>query len=779
MINGYGHIATLKFRPYERLYPAYASPTARRIRFFKKGYTGAVRELMGGNETVVKGQTGGDVWFGIRPTTVTISLLLEDSHINEFYAENDRDVFFVMEQGPVTLFNSTPVGTWTVKFMGWLSPFGVKEPYEQLPYTVEMQGNCGLQSLKDFPFYSYPLTIQFTGPQSIKDTIYNCLLWAGPDRPLWISHKTWNVAQTNSPTGLASNEDSLSWSKVQLEAFRTDNGWKSCHDALTAFCEAFNSVLIHDAGVWKFLRVDELPLLSDITTREWVVFDGVADYTGSAYTENPTLTVGPSLMPTASANVSREAAVTTHKVTFTYGKLYNILRNGDFSNGVNSWSTGAGYPGYAAPQAPLSYPSSAVGAGTEDSPYGLRITGESRFDARYVEAPTRWQKLTIQRSGKKLSDYFGIPVPVDQDKVVVGDPHMISLSFTYVNINTGGPKVAVWVYVTDPRGRNRVFTLDQTGDWVEGNKTDIYHIPRNVYKDGTVDRAKPTSGETYEIKAVSPVPGVGAYDLYVELHAGTTISGPFENIPKTIEYRNVRLTKEIATRVVLDKDLFTAKAFADTASKRQTTDELELVIGSQMSAKAGATPRLGGILNMDGETPAYDWAVRLPGNTSIIGPIQELAAAGRLRLTRSHVQTFEGELDAQPGPLALIDFTELGCVAYTQRYEWDEVQGTCSIRAVEVLNYQTPTVAIKRSFVTADGVIIPMSPSGNLLPANSEPGLSKTIANPALAEAIKELLARTQAVRAVIGPKGTTGGNISVSIGSKRLGGILAIYGGK
>lgn len=676
------------------------------IRLFRRGFNGIVTELQASRPAFKLAGSMDDL-YGINPRRATITLISStDIPLTEFYASNERDMLVIVEIKPL---HNAPSGgykfpypygatknTFSPVFVGWLTPYQAKQPFQGGKFAITLSATCGLGSLKDFEYDYLPSLT------TIHDILYNCLVKCGYELPFWIASQIFEESHLQNGQLPNLEFNPLANIKVNTQGFVRNGKRINCFDVLNRIISS-NYILLQDRGVWKLQRREHL--IDFPGQLSYVVYKDPTDINPVVITEDIRRNVYKThnVKPLSGSSEGIEAAIETISLTASYGELVNQLRNGYFTSGFLSWqiSTGVG------PLAGSIPPPLLVGDGSDENPFGVQIPGNA-YDAVKVF------KKSVQ-AFNYLSYYFSLVQTVNISRVTktiaFADPNVtsqewnvqdqyVSLSIDYINRNCAGP-LAILKVVTS----KGTFYLNKNGQWVK----DITTAPLqqdNTYRDtyNNTLQAKPTLGETFTITATEPVPGLGPYTLTLYLYQGIALPEPRSNA--VIEYRRAWLTIDDRATIIATKEVVTVSPINLDTRLRQRKEEVNIELIDQTSWHGGAGLRYNAMLRVDA-TPTLRWITFLNGNL-IRDKWQNLVAKGRIRLQGSLGRTYEGDTIGEFGPLDLMRFVEIDNRLFIPvRWEWDAANRQITVRARELLNV-TSNLKLKGQWESHDGIVFPM-----------------------------------------------------------------------
>lgn len=653
-----------------------------RLEFYFRGYNGQASELFGAETTITLSQN--DKWIGIKTTESKISLVVQNNTtLQSFYVDDDRQVLVVLRKE----INST---TYQNIFYGWLTPWDATEPYMRAPYQIDLTATCGLGSLQDFEYDYLP------GIHTVHNILYNCLVKVGYELPLHQASYIYEESQLINGNLPNLEVDAFFTTKINTQGFIENGKRKSCYDILADFCEA-NYVLCQDGGVWKLVRREhQIDFAGQFA---YLRYQDAADY-------NPTTIVtdirkdvffDDDLVPLNGATLGVQQGVKIVEVTAPYGELVNQLRNGFFTGGLNSWTLNTSNFG---PVAGLIALPIAIGDGSENNPYALKVNGNAYNSAinntSYLLGLWSFkQTVNVSRTVRPISTTrIGQPGPATNQ-----ERQVISLSIDFVNYYCSGPLVVVMV-ATDQGN----YYLTKEGTFKKSITDGALTFDNTFRAQNGQLQAKPTKGETFTVTATEPVPGLGAYTLTVFFYQGISLETSLPNA--AIEYRRAYLTIDDNSTIVAVKEIVTASPANLDVRSRKRKEDITIPFVDQTTWHGGAGLRYNALLRVDA-TPTLRWIM----NTSA-GPIrdkwQNHVARGYYRLNGKQASIFDGDVLGEPSSLELLRFPELdNKLMMPTQWEWNVNRRTTRVRAIELLNVLS-NIKLKGQWESQDSIVFPM-----------------------------------------------------------------------
>lgn len=745
MKTGYGEIYRCEFLSNSAEAFGLSGRTPYRVRFWKKGYTGAVTELNMGDDPFVL-ETGDKEDFGLAVSRATIQVYSLSQEIDAFYVDNEQDMGVTLEQ-------QSAGDVWTRRFTGWLTPRTSGQKYGRRPGTLDIAATDGLGSLVDYPFYQYPFAYQYTGFNTLHDVIWTCLRWVGYEIPLYVSMHAYEESMTVSAA-----YNPFQHVKQLLTCYQKSNGdWLSCRDVLERVLQAFNCVLFQEDGVWKLLRRDEIALPN--VARNWISYADSTVTTGTAFTENPLRVVGYKQNATPqNLRISIDQSRRRWINTYNYGDPVNLLKNGDFSGALNNWQTQGTWNG------------GPIGDGTEGNPFGLQIIGTSPADQQYnayrVDKPWLpllgpvYQEITMARKAEEITvNVRGQLLKYNQQPT-----HIIHFSGRYINQGVAGPKMRITVEVTN-KGKAETYDLAQDGTWGSGSKAEHFLMFSNVIKDGSSQVSRPTTGESFTIQSVQGVPGEGDYKIQVSLYPGVILYNSTSPTSR-ITYRGLKIGLLDGESLELVSEQITAEPPGLDAQARKKEQKYETYMGDQTTGLGGAGKRVGALYREDGQTLTKRWVLNGATNR-----LQNHGVRGRLRLFGRQNRTVEGELKGDIRYSDVLSLSELGYTAMVYRVKRDYKRRVTAIKAIEIS--AVSAAPLTGSYINANGDKLPMGeleppPVGTTEPPTYLPrqnGGGVTTTTSGILQAMRDMLAKSQKMQLqVIPPGGSSGGDMGGTI---------------
>lgn len=671
--SGYGE----KFRAeFDSLPVGGDSPMAARkyrMCFYRRDYSGSRTDLTAGGSPY-KLSYAKEGLFGVFTRKASFELVSDNEiPLSEFYADDENDMFVVIYEGSSYA---------NIDFAGWLTPYNASQPYQAGKFLVKLSAQCGLGRLQDIEYDALPVLT------TVHDIVYTCLLKVGYELPLWKNSNIYEESHLVNGQIPALEFDAWKNVRFHCETFIQNGQRANCLAILERFIKP-NFILLQDAGVWK---IQHRPTVIDFYAQTtWLKYADAAD-------ESPVVEVvdsRKSVYKTASLKPLRgmseiiEPSQRLQEITADYGRLINRLRNGQFSSGLNSWTLS---------DAPVRPNPTALGDGTTENPYRIRIMGNAYEQTQ--KAPKDFRKQSYLNSFHSFSQ----SVTVKRDLINIGlganftistRRDIVSLEVEYINYNLKGPLVIVQVKTV-----SGTFYLTSQGAWTgKIQEADITGENTFVNTGGQM-ASKLTKGATVSVTAVDPVPAGGTYTLTVYVYQGVPFDTPVGN--SYIEYKSIRMTVEDTRTIVATKEVILAAAGSTDAASRKKKKSETIEICDQTSAHAGAGIRENALYRIDG-SPTKVWKM-LTATGSMRDKIQNLCARNRVRLMGAFGPGVEGDVLGEPGPLDVLQFPEMESrMDLIWKWETDRKTRTTTIKTVKLLNV-SDNLSLKASWTDDNGV---------------------------------------------------------------------------
>jgi hypothetical protein len=707
----------------------------RRIHFYQKGYDGNPFEIHREEDFVLTAESVvtfemvvDEQLFGpIAGRKAKIQLVVSDTFgTQDLYSNSDRDFL-------ITIDESSNDGVTYEKnlFTGWVSALDVKEPYGEPPYVVEISASCGIASLKNIPYSTFPSKAIRRGIGDTNEALLHCLAHVGYDLPVYTSlpiAEQLNQLPTPGITPPAPFSP-LVYARHDEQLFRG----KSCYEVLTAILETLGARICQQEGAVRIIRWGQYR--TPITSEPIGYNPETAQWRNNGSVQRGTPPVGTWLIEERidrqvhhtgegepiDSELFYEPIYHQAEVAVSYGDYRNELENGDFAEVTGLLPTG--YQGSNFVQARR------IGTGTVDQPYALQIDGfsdtyENRPDGYFVMFPL----VSIpSRNGTNLEE------------------DIWKLNLTYINRNTRGVKIMVLV-----KAGNDSFYLQPDSTWKEGSSNgknfSFYYTHDNFLPDGSDKQiAKPTKGVDVEIEMPS-IPTTKAYTIQIIAYRGRRLDGQTNSPPPQIDIQNVRLSRKDSSKLELKGERYVATV--QTEDPIREVEETTLILGDQLDAKREYLtivayppppvitrhtyfkPRMGALRRVDDAT-TEGWQTR-PNTFDQNKPLGMILAYERLALMAAIRRGFDGELFCvEPiRPLDVLIFPEL-LDASNQPIRMliishsvgDQTQ-IARVRAVAIPATIVGQITVKGNWETPDGVLIPMDES-EIGASNTGPAQSK------------------------------------------------------
>ena len=649
-----------------------------RMSFFRNGYTGNVTELWAGAEpyTLSLAKEGMTGVVAIRANFELISS--NDIPLSEFYADDELDMFVVVYEG-ATLTN--------LSFVGWLTPYNAKQPYQGGKFKIDLSAQCGLGMLNDFD-YDYPPALD-----TVHNIVYNCLLKIGYELPLWKASAIYEEQHLINGALPGLSYDAWMATKFDTQVFFLEGKRTSCLQVLERFVP-LGFVLLQINGTWRFAH---WPTLCEYQTSvTWICYANASDYNPTSITIDPRKSVrsDQTIKPIMGSQEIIEPAIKQQETTFQYGNPVNLIRNGYFIANLSNWTINTN---------PKALTPVVVGDGSVDEPYAVRIIGDIQAvtntdveEVKYTFLLFGWvlrSTVTVRRTTRPIGGPTRVQIIVNEQQQI------INLSVGYVNRQCRGPIAVVQAETSSGR-----YYLTNDGKWTQ-RLVDAQLTTDSIYKTINGDvQSRPTLGEVMKITSVDVVPGLGDYSITVLLYQGARISGP--NKSALIEYRYVELTTQDTTSIIANKELINVQVSGLDSRARKKKETYTLLIGDQTSALAGDGIRANALRKVD-TSPTVVWYQRLNG-TLKKDKFQNHLTRDVVRMHGQFTPGFEGTVQGEPGPLDLPRFLELGNrIDIIKNWQWSARSRMTRISTYKQIAY-SKTLKIRASWVSENGVPFPM-----------------------------------------------------------------------
>ncbi|KAA9357241.1 hypothetical protein [Larkinella humicola] len=711
----------------------YRPGNLRRIHLYQKGYDGNPFEmhrpedhiLTAESVVTIESVSDGEELFGaIVGRKAQIQLVVDDHFALEaVYSNSERDFW-------ITIDESVNSGLSYDKnlFTGWVSAWDVKEPYTQAPYVVQITASCGLASLKNIPYSSYPTKAIRRGIGNTNEALQHCLAHVGYDLPIYTSLPLAEEANQLPTPGVAPAApfSPLVYLKHDEQLFQG----KSCYDALKTILQSMGARLCQQDGAFRISRwgqfshpITNAPIGFNPEYIQWrdngSLLSGTPPVGQWLITERIDRRIDKDAdgLPLQGGSLFFEPIYHRAEVAVAYGDDRNEMPNGDFSDVTGLLPTGftPRQPGIQARR---------IGEGTVDNPYALQIDGysdtnETKIDliniaSPYIEVPSR--------NGTTL------------------EADLWKLSLTYINRNTRGVKLQISATTA-----KTTFYLQNDGTWKDRGRFSYYYTHDNFYPDGDkIQKAKPTRGINVEIE-MPEVPDSGAYKLQIAFFRGRRLDGQLATPSPQIEIRDVRLSRRDSSKEPLKGERYIAAL--QTTDPVRSVDETTLTLADQRSAKreyltaAGFPPvaikntyyrfRTGAMRRVESSVATSKWQTR-PSTFHESKPLAQILAYERLALTGAIRRGFEGDLFCvEPiRPLDVLVFPEIRDASNQPirmlilSHSIGDFSQIARVRAVEIPGQVAGAIDVMGYWETQDGVLIPMDDNEDNL-ASAGPGKSK------------------------------------------------------
>ena len=674
MIAGYAEKYFTEFTSDSYAHVSMGAGQVYRVSFLFRGFSGSATGLYGAETTVSRRVNEGIA--GVKTTEMSISMVVQDTAtFSSFFTDNDRDVLAVFKR-----LVSTSPDAWETKAVGWVTPWDATEPNQKAPYSVKLSATCGLGSLQDFKYDGFP------GKTTLHDVIYNCLLKTGYELPLKVACYIYEDSHAVNGIMPAYSYNPLKNIRVDAQEFVSKD--TNCFEILSQVADA--GILIQQcSGAWHVELVENK--IDKLSSFVRIVYDSAADESPSTETVDLVKPVlynaeEDELLPLDGGSFGAEQAVRSQNITFEYGDLVNRLSNGLFSSGLSGWTINPAMQSTANP--------TAIGTGTEDNPFGVRVLGNAHSQG--VNKALSLQSFFVLYKSAEIARTLR---PVSTTRA--GQPgaatnqesHVVNMTLGYVNTQCSGPLALV--RVTTDQGQ---YFLTPEGSWIK-NKTDNAALTAdNTFKNASQQiEARPTKGETLSVTSVEPVPGLGNYTISLFLYQGTPL--PDSSPTAQIVYRDCRITIDDKASIIAVKEVVNVSVNDASPINRKKQEGKTLKLGDQTSWHNGAGLRYGAFLRIDG-TPTKRWW-QLTGSTIVRDKWQNHAARRIIRMKGKIGQVYEGDVVGDFEPLDIVQIE--GKNFLVDSFERDENRRTTSMRALELLNV-TAATKLTAHWESSDGI---------------------------------------------------------------------------
>ncbi|GAB3324585.1 hypothetical protein GCM10027299_21970 [Larkinella ripae] len=686
------------------------------VNIYRKDYLGEVSQLQPGGTPLVldKSAKEGSGIFAPLMTTVAEFNLVTDQNweLKDLFTTDDRTFFVEALQGSTNIFS------------GFISPFDAREPYERYPYPVQFQATDGIGSLKDFPLNNFPTEFPQVGIYTALTVVKTCLLWLQYPTTLPLSVSV-NILEQSMMTGALRPPfpfSVLGSFQIDTRLFLTDTGIESMYDVLVKTLTILNATLVQDRGKWLIVRRDEF--IQHVTNNgimPWVTYESFAsnivfgELTPSVYTVYKAL----DLIPQRSSSLGIQAGSKKLTINYEYGQLKNELKNGDFREGLQHWV----HPRTAQQILPGENGVTAVGDGSEQKPYGIRVAGTTDDYRQRVDLVGVGAFLDYPERGQNADGF--------------------TLSVRFKNYRTSKAKFSLVANVQ----KKGAYALQEDGTWspydANKDKTSWYIFKQNTFADSD-GFDKPSASEGKFEVAANPVPGKGSYRLSLILYRGVNM--PFYDKDPTayIEYREIKITKrDLAVQNLTGEKV---ESQAEGADRKRKAEEMTVYLGDQTSAKITRTvfstanspngelihytvyyPRYGALLRLDGN-PTEKW-LRYGADPTVSANfkrVQVHCAEGRLAMLGKPLrlndinQVINDPADRMPGPFSIYYLPEIkntdGNPTYCQAlaFRWEVQSNRLKTKLLEIPN-NAIAVSTNKYWQTPEGI-------QDMPPDESKPG---------------------------------------------------------
>jgi hypothetical protein len=643
-----------------------------RVEVRERDYAGAATEVLSDGEPLVIDMAKVDnVFTPLRPQKATVKWMSQegvDFQISDLFIDDDKKYqLHVFEDDG---------GTLIPRWVGWVVPIELEEPFASKPYTVTFSATCGLPFLSDEyvldAFGSFVL-----GEKSLAEVIANCLTRTGLE------------LEIDTYVSLLAEGMSAGSPFPQAEIDADGLRGKYADEVLSGILAPFRAYITQANGRWVIKGTVEQNALESTRVRFSATGSpiGTAMVNQSAGIGRTPYSSGAHLRPTAEVieKIAEPNSIITE--TVSPGIPVNRLPNGLFAGPV----LGGNIPGWNNHIG--SIPWSRMGSNKPDDPYRIEFYQHIEFDPK--KKKRAFKPFVYFDSGPIYLNLGDFHIPDDRRKET-----KIVLSGAFKSNNSLS---ATFMLSVNEDEREKNDYLDDNGEWFYSGKED-----RTYNKRSSQSKYEPTSKgyndlelQTFEIESKRiknllnrPEGAV----VVLRLRIFPAIQGPGYN------GGNIFFSLEDLALIVVEDSVFEGEhkyqINAHLPIRNANEVEYTSIIADKIDIDTPEQSRdvnrvMTGYMTLSGtSTLTKGW--RYPGMVGY-DPIQKLSLRITLRQLAGKRRTLEGSFlgyDVTPDISIFNRYDQPGIPStfYGQTsWRWNVKDGTYDISATELNLFPLPT----------------------------------------------------------------------------------------